>query len=63
MDSPYGDRKYEISQMCLQSYPCQHDVRDMETGVTQTMSGDTIYKMLKKEGLTDPHFEMYSSLS
>jgi len=63
MDRPYknGKYNYDISPSCLQSYPCQHDVMDRKTGIIQTMSGVTIYKMLKKDRLSYPHFDMYSS--
>ena len=51
--------KYEISDICLQSYPCQHYVKNIETGTAQLMFGDNIYSMLKNDGLTYPHFDCY----
>ena len=56
-----GYGKYEISQTCCESFPCHHNVKDTVTGITEMMSGVTIYKMLKKEGLSAPHFDGYGN--
>ena len=50
--------KYEISNTCLQSYPCKHNIR-FENGETKLMSSDKIFSLLKNEGLTDKHFDIY----
>lgn len=47
---------YEISNLCFLSYPCQHQVKDTRTGLTRLMNGTDIHNMLKKDGLTDNHF-------
>ena len=52
--------KYEISDLCFQSSPCQHYVKNIETGTAQLMFGDNIYSMLKNDGLTYPHFDCYA---
>jgi hypothetical protein len=51
--------KYEISTICLQSYPCKHYIR-FENGETMMMSGAKIYGLLNAEGLSDKHFDCYA---
>ena len=52
--------KYSIGDMCMLTYPCQHYVTNSETNETTLMSGDNIYEMLTKEGLSDEHFDVYA---
>jgi len=52
--------KYEITDMCFLTYPCQHYVKNIETGTSQLMFGDRIFSMLKNDGLTYPHFDGYA---
>ena len=56
----YGN--YEISNICLESYPCQHYVIDKKTGNKKLLLGTDILALLDKENIkniTDTHFEMY----
>ena len=50
---------YEISDICLESYPCKHIIQ-FEDGRRQIMSGDDIYRLFQMEGLTDPHIDKYA---
>jgi hypothetical protein len=50
---------WKISNICEESYPCGHDVIDTQTCELFGASGDTIFKLLEKQKITDPHFEMY----
>ncbi len=50
---------YKISNFCYETYPCFHTVINISTGESTEMSGDEIYKLLKKEGLSDEHFDIY----
>ncbi len=59
MNSYYQVGEYQISHLCLQSMPCQHHV--IINGKKSTLSGVTIYNMLKKDGLTHQHFNEYSN--
>ncbi len=52
--------KYQISNMCLQSYPCQHSIIHTETGETKQMYGSAIYTLLKEDGMSDAHFDRYA---
>ena len=49
---------YYISNICLESYPCQHTVC-LESGVYELTSGAQIYRLLMSKGLSDPHFDKY----
>jgi esterase/lipase superfamily enzyme len=53
--------KYYISNICYESYPCQHHV--IEEGYLQPFnySGLEIYKMLEEEGKTHEHFNSYKN--
>jgi hypothetical protein len=51
--------KYNISTMCLETFPCQHFVENTETGETYRINGGEIFKMLRDDGLSDNHFNMY----
>ena len=51
--------KYEISNICLETYPCQHYVK-FKNGETKILFGDKIYRLFKSEGLTDPHIDSYA---
>jgi hypothetical protein len=52
---------YEISKMCLQSYPCQHCIGKVgdNRGEYSLLSGCDIYKLLLEEGISDSHFDDY----
>jgi hypothetical protein len=52
--------KYKISDLCLQSYPCQHYVTNTETGKSGRLFGDEIYCMLRDDGISDEHFDKYA---
>lgn len=52
--------KYEISDLCLLSYPCQHYIKNTETGESSRMSGANIFCMLRDDGLSDTHFNDYA---
>lgn len=51
--------KYEISNVCLHTYPCRHQIK-FENGDTKLMSGDKIYRLFKSEGLSDSHIDSYA---
>lgn len=51
--------KYEISNLCLQSFPCKHYIK-LENGNVTLKSSDQIYRLFKSEGLTDPHIDKYA---
>lgn len=51
--------KYEISNICLQSYPCKHYIK-FKNGDTKLLSGDKIYRLFKSEGLSDLHIDEYA---
>jgi hypothetical protein len=45
-----------IDQMCYETFPCQHDVRD-ENGKVRLMFANQIVQLYKDRGLIpDPHF-------
>lgn len=48
---------YKIQELCLQSFPCQHSIEDLQTGKIRTLRGDDIFVMLRDSGLSHPHFE------
>lgn len=56
----YTVGKYEISSICLQTYPCKHRVTNTETNETRMYSGDKIYTLLKNDGLSHKHFDQYA---
>lgn len=49
--------KYEISNCCLETCPCQHYIK-FENGETELLSSDIIYCLFKSEGLSDPHIDI-----
>ena len=51
---------YEVSNLCMQSFPCMHYVK-MKNGETRMLSGDDLYCMFRSEGLSDPHFDKYAT--
>jgi len=51
--------KYEISNYCLETYPCQHNFK-FKNGETKLISGGEIYRLFKSEGLSDPHIDRYA---
>lgn len=51
--------KYKMSNICLESYPCQHII-EFENGEKKLMFGDKIYCLFNSEGLSDPHIDHYA---
>jgi hypothetical protein len=51
--------KYEIHGGCMESWPCQHWIKNIQTKKMSIRYGTEIYKMLKKDNLSHPHFEEY----
>ncbi len=51
--------KYNISTICLSTYPCKHYVTNNETNETFLYTGDRIYTLLKNDGLSHKHFDLY----
>lgn len=49
----------KISNFCLGSYPCKHDVCIGEEH--ETMTGFEIYKLLNENNIKVNHFEVYST--
>ncbi len=59
-DGYYKTGNYNISELCLETYPCKHYVMDCDGGNCRLLKGDEIYRLLKKDGIqNDPHFKMY----
>ncbi len=56
----YG--KYRISNICLQSYPCQHYVIDKESGEERRLFGTDVLRLLDKENIQSSHFEIYRNM-
>jgi hypothetical protein len=50
---------YQISTICLQTYPCQHNVI-FPDGTHRLMYGDKIYTMLREDNLSDSEFDKYA---
>ena len=50
---------YKIKKDCIESHPCQHQVINLISQEEVLLSGDTIYKLLKDNGLYIDHFEIY----
>lgn len=57
INSHYSVGNCQISNLCLQSFPCKHYFRESRHGTWQMLSATSIYKILDKKGLSDPHFE------
>lgn len=51
--------KYQISNICLETYPCKHYIK-FENGETKLLSAATIYRLFKSEGLYDKHIDSYA---
>ena len=51
--------KYEISNTCLQTYPCKHMIK-FQNGTSKLLCGGEIYRLFKSEGLNDSHIDKYS---
>jgi hypothetical protein len=54
--------RYKVSDLCFQSYPCRHYVM-VDGKLPILMSGDTIYCMLAREGLSDDYFSEYAEFA
>lgn len=54
--------KYQISHLCLESYPCQHFVIGYP-GIEKPIriKGHEIYQLLKDDGCSSSHFDQYST--
>lgn len=50
---------YLISTLCLGSYPCKHNVIDLNKGEKLYLNAVAIYERLQSQGMTHPHFEIY----
>ncbi len=50
---------YLISTLCLGSYPCKHNVIDLNKGEKMYLNAVAIYERLQGHGMTHPHFEIY----
>jgi hypothetical protein len=50
---------YYVSNICLETFPCQHYIKTSLFGKETHMFGDDIYRMCKNCGITDKHFEQY----
>jgi hypothetical protein len=48
---------YEIQEFCLESFPCQHSIKDLRTGKIWLYRADDIFVMLRDDGVSHPHFE------
>lgn len=61
MDLTIGGKvgKYMISDICFETYPCQHYVTNINTGESSRISGATIFCMLRDDKLSHPHFDKY----
>lgn len=51
---------YKVSEMCMQSYPCQHTIVNIQSNIHFTLDGASFYRLLKKDGLSHPHFDEYA---
>jgi hypothetical protein len=67
LSHPYFDyyivpvHDYQISDVCMESYPCKHWVT-LPDGTRNMMSGLAIYRMLLQENKEIPdHFEQYAN--
>lgn len=53
----YEVGNYQISKICLESFPCQHAFRSSSSDKWDYLNAVEIYKLLKSKGLSHPHFE------
>ena len=51
---------FEISDLCLQTYPCKHNVKNRITCESSLMYGDEIFILLKNIGKSHKHFDDYA---
>lgn len=51
---------YEIYDLCLETYPCKHSVKNTVTGEMSIMSGAEIFILLKDMEKSDEHFDIYA---
>ena len=59
MNRTFEIGKYKVSEICLETYPCQHYVEDTSTGHKFRIFGHNFYTMLENEGLSHEHFNRY----
>jgi hypothetical protein len=59
MNQTFEIGKYKVSEMCLQSFPCQHHVEDTLNENKFIIRGDKFYTMLENDGLSYEHFDRY----
>ena len=50
---------YQVSVVCLQTYPCKHYVH-FKNGGSKLMLASDIYRMLQTDGISDKHFDEYA---
>jgi hypothetical protein len=50
---------YKISNICKETFPCQHHIVNMNTGTNSIMNGREINELLKKDNLSHEHFNRY----
>jgi len=55
-DSYYKIGKYNVSRMCIETNPCQHNVIDTKTGNIYTVSKSYIYLLCIWYWVDIPHF-------
>jgi hypothetical protein len=56
MNSTFFVGDYEITYLCLQTFPCQHDIRKNNDD-WKRLNAEQIYYILKEEGLKCEHFD------
>jgi hypothetical protein len=61
MQIEINGKQYMVDMnMCLETYPCQHYVRNIDDNTFCIMSAVDIYNILKKQGIKHDHFEQYT---
>jgi hypothetical protein len=48
-----------VSKFCMLTMPCKHRIIDISTGKHDIMSGDKIYRLLRKHNIKHSHFDYY----
>ena len=54
---------YEVSNFCVETYPCIHHIKKHGEELFFEEDGATIYWMLKEQGIHDNHFEEYADFA
>lgn len=55
----YKVGNYQISRFFIEGYPCKHSLRVSNSDEWKRLSGVEIYKILKSQDLSHPHFEYF----